>query len=53
MGAPLVQVRSALRPYELLEGAIDLHIHAEPDLFPRELDEAEVVRQAREIGMRG
>ena len=42
-----------MRPYELLEGAIDLHIHAGPDLFPRELDEAEVVRQAREIGMRG
>jgi Tat protein secretion system quality control protein TatD with DNase activity len=42
-----------LRPYELLKDAIDLHIHAGPDLFPRELDEAEVVHQAKEIGMRG
>jgi len=42
-----------LRPYELLRDAIDLHIHAGPDLFPRELDEAEVVYQAKEIGMRG
>jgi hypothetical protein len=42
-----------LRPYEILEGAIDLHIHAGPDIFPRELDEADVVSQAREIGMRG
>ena len=42
-----------MRPYEILDGAIDLHIHAGPDLFPRELDEAEVVSQAREIGMRG
>jgi hypothetical protein len=41
-----------MRPYSLLEGAIDLHIHAGPDLFPRELDEAEVIAQAREIGMR-
>ena len=42
-----------MRPYELLKDAIDLHIHAGPDLFPRELDEAEVVYQAKEIGMRG
>ncbi len=42
-----------MRPYELLRDAIDLHIHAGPDLFPRELDEAEVVYQAKEIGMRG
>jgi hypothetical protein len=42
-----------LRPYELLKDAIDLHIHAGPDIFPRELDEAEVVHQAKEIGMRG
>jgi hypothetical protein len=41
-----------MKPYELLEGAIDLHIHAGPDLFPRELDEAEVAYQARDIGMR-
>jgi hypothetical protein len=41
-----------MRPYGLLKGAIDLHIHAGPDLFPRELDEAEVIAQAREIGMR-
>jgi len=41
-----------MKPYGLLEGAIDLHIHAGPDLFPRELDEAEVISQAREIGMR-
>jgi len=42
-----------MKPYELLEGTIDLHIHAGPDLFPRPLDEIDVVRQAKEIGMRG
>lgn len=41
-----------MNPYELLEGAIDLHIHAGPDLFPRELDEADVISQAKEIGMK-
>ncbi len=40
-----------MKPYELLEGSIDLHIHAGPDLFPRELDEADVAQQAEEIGM--
>jgi len=40
-----------MKPYELLEGAIDLHIHAGPDLFPRDLDEADVAQQTEEIGM--
>lgn len=42
-----------MNPYELLRDSIDLHIHAGPDLFPRELDEADVVRRAKEVGMRG
>ena len=41
-----------MNPYELLESSIDLHIHAGPDLFPRELDEKDVVNQAIEIGMK-
>jgi len=41
-----------LNPYELLRNAIDLHIHAGPDIFPRELDEADVVSEAKRIGMR-
>ena len=41
-----------MKPYELLEGSIDLHIHAGPDLFPRDLDEADVAQQAEEIGMK-
>jgi Tat protein secretion system quality control protein TatD with DNase activity len=40
-------------PYQHLEGTIDMHVHASPDLFPRPLDETEVVRKAKEIGMRG
>lgn len=41
-----------MNPYELLRDVIDLHIHAGPDLFPRELDEADVVCQAKKVGMR-
>lgn len=40
-------------PYQHLEGTIDLHVHASPDLFPRPMDETEVVRKAKEIGMKG
>ncbi len=38
--------------YGDLKGAIDLHIHSTPDGFPRLLDDIEVARQAREVGMR-
>jgi len=41
-----------VKPYEVLEGTIDIHVHAGPDLFPRPLDEIDVVRQAKEVGMR-
>lgn len=35
-----------------LEGAIDLHCHPYPDLFPRLLDDRGLIRRARERGMR-
>jgi hypothetical protein len=41
-----------MNPYELLNDTVDLHIHAGPDLFPRELDEIDVVRRAIDVGMR-
>jgi len=37
---------------EVLEGAIDLHFHATPDLHDRLLDEVEIARDARDAGMR-
>lgn len=39
-------------PYEILKDTIDLHIHAGPDIFPRELDESDVVQMAKNVGMR-
>ena len=37
---------------ELLQGAIDLHIHTHPALFPRPHDDVEVARMAKDAGMR-
>lgn len=36
---------------QLLEGAIDTHVHSAPDLVPRKLDDFEAARQARERAM--
>jgi hypothetical protein len=35
----------------LLRGAVDTHIHSSPDLVPRKLDDFELARQARDLGM--
>lgn len=37
---------------ELLEGAIDIHIHSAPDVYPRILNDLDLARQASEMGMR-
>jgi hypothetical protein len=38
---------------ELMRGAIDMHAHTSPALFPRLLDDAELARAAEDYGMRG
>lgn len=37
---------------QLMNGAIDLHVHASPSLFPRSLDQIEAARQAEKEGLR-
>lgn len=37
---------------DLLEGAIDIHIHSAPDVYPRILNDIELALQAQEMGMR-
>ena len=37
---------------ELLQGAIDFHIHTGPDIYPRLLNDIEVARQAKRAGMK-
>jgi len=39
--------------YSILEGAIDLHIHGNPDLYARPFDEIEIAKKAQEVGYRG
>lgn len=36
----------------LLQGAIDMHIHSAPDVYPRILNDVELARQAKEMAMR-
>jgi hypothetical protein len=38
---------------ELLKGAIDVHLHAGPSVFPRLMDAVEAAEAARAAGMRG
>ena len=37
---------------ELMQGAVDLHIHSAPSLFPRLVDHAEAAEGARKLGMK-
>lgn len=50
----LPEGRSLELSYELLEGAIDIHVHAGPHIFssPRRVDPFQAARQARDAGMR-
>jgi len=36
---------------ELIQGAIDMHMHTAPDVYPRSLDDIEVAKQAKKAGM--
>lgn len=38
---------------DLLEGAIDIHIHSAPDVYPRLLSDVDLAFSAKEMGMRG
>jgi Family of unknown function (DUF6282) len=37
---------------ELLEGAVDMHVHAMPDFHPRMMNELEILQDAKAYGMR-
>ena len=39
-------------PFVDMHGAIDVHVHSEPDLFPRIGDDVQVCRHAAEAGLR-
>ena len=39
-------------PFIDMQGAVDVHVHSEPDLFPRITDDAGVARHAVSLGLR-
>lgn len=47
-----MKLRFEKQVMDLLEGAIDMHIHAAPDVYPRILNDVELALQAKEMGMR-
>jgi hypothetical protein len=47
-----MKLRFAPEVLGLLEGAIDIHIHSSPDVYHRILNDMELARQAKEMGMR-
>ena len=46
-------VKNTTKAEKLLAGAIDLHIHTNPDLFPRLISDIEMAREAKSAGMAG
>jgi hypothetical protein len=46
-----MKLRFEPRVLDLLEGSIDLHIHSAPDVYPRILNDVELGRHAKEMGM--
>ncbi len=45
-------LRFEKRVQKLLEGAIDVHIHSAPDIFPRIMNDVELALSAKQEGMR-
>ena len=39
--------------YDLVEGAIDLHVHSSPDVLPRKMNDLELARRFKTAGMAG
>ena len=47
-----MKLRFTKKVMELLEGAVDIHIHSAPDIYTRILNDIELALQAQEMGMK-
>lgn len=47
-----MELRFETKVSRLLEGAVDMHIHSAPDVYPRIMNDMDLARQARQMGMR-
>ena len=53
LASAMVMAASAMQTSGSLRGAIDIHVHSDPDNVPRSIDGLEVARLALSKGMRG
>lgn len=47
-----MRMRFKPRVAALMQGAVDMHVHSTPDVYPRILDDLELAREAQAAGMR-
>ena len=47
------ELRPSDRAWETIQGAIDVHVHAGPDVIPRRIEDVDLVREFAEHGLRG
>ena len=52
MEGETMKLRFTNKVMELLEGAVDIHIHSAPDIYARILNDIELALQAQEMGMK-
>lgn len=48
----LKRAEAQVAPDPVLTGTIDFHVHSDPDIFPRSVDDLTVAKQAQEAGIR-
>ncbi len=51
--APAEEMRPSERARTLVRGAYDLHVHVDPDVIPRRIDDVALARRFAEVGLAG
>ncbi len=51
-GSGVMRLQFEARVRALMQGAVDIHVHSAPDIYPRILDDLELARQAQSAGLR-
>ncbi len=49
----LLPIKAEAAPENVLSGVIEMHVHSDPDIRPRSINDIELARKAKEMGMRG
>ena len=51
--APAEEMRPSERARTLVRGAYDLHVHVDPDVIPRRIDDVALARRFADVGLAG